>query len=146
MTASVTSIATHNHQQPAQPELASVASVDAQGRVEQVTLLTTDNVQEISGQAKHISFAAIGDTVLVQNTAQGLIIIAQLAKPSDSPSAHISDNNGHVNVKGAKSVTLSTRKGSIEVFDDGTIVLDATELNATSERDLSIAGWPIRLN
>ncbi|MCJ8321133.1 MAG: hypothetical protein MJK12_15950, partial [Colwellia sp.] len=127
-------------------ELATVASVDAQGRVEQVKLLAANTPVTVSSQAKHITCAAVEDTVMVQNTRQGLIVIAQLAKPSDSPSAHITDNNGHVIVKGAKSVTLSTRKGSIEVYDDGRIVLEASQLSASSERDLCLDGWPIRLN
>lgn len=156
MSATVTSIDPKKMPFNSQAEVATVASIDEQGRIIQVNLITetkgndfvnqTVTNQVVTSQAKHISRAVINDSVLVQNTAQGLIVIAQLASPTDSPSAHITDTNGHVNVKGAKSVTLSTNKGTIEVHDDGTIVLDATELSATSERDFSIAGWPIRLN
>lgn len=146
MTASVSSINANNQKFTAQPELATVALVDAQGRIEQVSLLADNTTHNVSGQAKHITCAVNHDAVLVQNTAQGLIVIAQLAKPTDSPSAHITDTNGHVIVKGAKSVSLSTAKGAIEVYDDGRIVLDATEINASSERDFSMTGWPIRLN
>lgn len=151
MTASVSLINTNktnsnNTPYNVQPELATVTSVDTQGRIVQVDLLAVNTEKNISGQAKHITCATDHDTVLVQSTAQGWIVIAQLACPTDSPSAHITDTNGHVKVKGAKSVSLSTSQGSIEVFDDGRIVLEATELSATSERDLCIAGWPIRLN
>ncbi|GAA0820375.1 hypothetical protein GCM10009111_25700 [Colwellia asteriadis] len=146
MTASVTPIRAKKTKITAQPELALVVSVDTQGKIEQVQLSTQGTTKTVSGQAKHISCAAHNDMVLVLNTGQGLMVIALIAKPSDSPAAHISDNNGHVTIKGAKSVSLSTEKGSIEVYQDGRIVLDATEVNANSERDFSIAGWPIRLN
>lgn len=153
MTASVTSISTSANasqvsetQINTQPELATVLSVDSLGRIESVALTARDTKQQIIAQAKHITCATENDSVLVQHTLQGLIVIALLASKDDSPAAYLSDRNGHVNVRGAKSVTLSTARGTIEVHENGKIVLDATELSACSERDFTIAGWPIRLN
>ncbi|MBU2894387.1 hypothetical protein KO495_13815 [Colwellia sp. D2M02] len=150
MSASVTSIAPKANMSDFQPQMAKVTAIDEQGRIEKIALLT-QNAQQLDNyavcsQAKHIARATIDDTVLAQNTHQGWVVIAQLASPTDSPSACITDTNGHVNIKGAKSVSLSTSKGTIEVHNDGRIVIDATELSATSERDFTIAGWPIRLN
>jgi len=146
MTASVTSLKPNRAQLNAQPEIATVVAIDPQGRVEQINLLARNLQQDVLAQAKHITRATIGDSVLVQHTLQGWIVIAQLAGNDDSPAALMTDHDGHVKVNGAKSVTLSTEKGTIEVHNDGKIVLNATELNANSERDLTIAGWPIRLN
>ena len=129
-----------------QPELAKVVSVDPCGRVNQASLLENNCIHQVTAQAQHITCAAINDTVLVQQTSQGWMVIAQLANSNDSPAAHITDHQGHVKVKGAKSVTLSTSKGAIEVHEDGKIILDGAEISASSERDLTIAGWPIRLN
>jgi len=155
MTASVTSISSSTSanastgsgtQINTQPELATVHSVDPLGRIESVVLIARDTNQPVIAQAKHITCATENDSVLVQHTLQGLIVIALLASKDDAPAAYLSDRNGHVNVSGAKSVTLSTAKGTIEVHENGKIILDATELTACSERDFTIAGWPIRLN
>jgi len=146
MTASVTPIGPKQITNATQPEIATVVSVDQQGRIERISLLVQGSEQAIVNQAKQITPAAIGETVLAQYSAQGWLVLAQLAEPSDSPSAHITDSNGHVKITGAKSVSLLTAKGTIEVHQDGKIILDATELSACSERDLEITGWPIRLN
>lgn len=135
-----------NIQNNTQPEIAEVASIDNKNRISEIQCINNNTRQKIIAQAQHITPASIGDSIVVQQTQQGWIVIAQLADENSSPTAHITDNNGHVKVTAAKSVTLATQKGTIEVHENGTIVLDATELNATSERDFTIAGWPIRLN
>ena len=129
-----------------QPEMAIVSSLDSLSRVKSINLMANGSKQFVSAQAKHIAKSAVGELVLVQQTAQGWVVTAQLAGENDAPAAHISDKNGHVRVEGAKSVTLSTAKGSIEVHENGNIVLEAAEISAASERDFSIAGWPIRIN
>jgi|GEM_PF-1010223 len=146
MTVSLTSIPLKKTQLTDQPEIAEVISVDQKSKINKINLVAKNIHHTVITQAKHITRAAIGDTILVQNTLQGWIVIAQLANQNDIPAAHITDNEGHIQVKGAKSVTLTTKKGTIEVHENGKIILDATELSANSERDLTIAGWPIRLN
>ncbi|REL26647.1 hypothetical protein DXX93_08685 [Thalassotalea euphylliae] len=128
------------------PEIASVHSTDEFGRIASIILLTSDSLQAVSAQAKHIVPGIEGELVVVLNTRQGWVVVSQLADKSDAPAARVINHNGHVRIEGAKSVSLSTAKGSIEVFDDGNIVLEGTQVVAASERDFTIAGWPIRLN
>lgn len=128
MTASITSIHPKKKQLNIQPEIAEVALIDPQSRISEIKLIARNTHQKVIAQAKHITRASVGDSILVQHTLQGWIVIAQLSKPKDTPAAHITDNNGHVKVKGAKSVTLSTKIGTIEVLEDGKILLDETEI------------------
>lgn len=146
MSAAITKINTNVVIKNTQPELALVEELDSYGKITKVCLYDNETVSSTIGQAKSLSRVNLGDTVLVQNTRQGIVVIAQLALKEDYPAAQITDNQGHIKVINAKSVTLSTQRGTIEVHQDGKIVLDATELTANSERDLTLAGWPIRLN
>ncbi len=159
MTASITSLAAEQNQRAqrrelgkpegsiqAQPRLAIVAQVDPLGRIKAVLFDQQTQPVEVVAQAQHITPTKADDSVLVQHTSHGWVVLAVMAGADESPAAVVTNNKGHVQVKGAKSVTLMTAKGCIEVHQDGQIVLDATELTANSERDLTLAGWPIRLN
>ncbi|WP_199611915.1 hypothetical protein [Flocculibacter collagenilyticus] len=128
------------------PEMAEVVSIDQKGRILAVRWLELYEIIGVVAQAKHISKAEVGDHVLVQNTKQGVIVTCLLATQSEPPAANIKDNDGHIQITAAKSVTISTKKGSIEVNQDGQIYLDAKLITADSENDLTLSGWPVRLN
>lgn len=146
MTASISALSPSSVVDNNQPEIAIVSEVDTQGRISRIRLLESDIEMPLSSQAQHISKANCQDSVVVMNTKQGWIAVALLATRNTPPAANIRDNNGHIVVKGDKSVTLSTAKGTVEVHENGSIILDGCEINANSERDFTLAGWPIRLN
>ncbi|WP_448565339.1 hypothetical protein [Thalassotalea ganghwensis] len=146
MTASINTIKATHFAQSTAPELANVDEIDSAGRIKSVNLQDYQTKQPIIGQARHVTTSTQGELVLVQYTKQGWVVIAQLAEQNSFPAAYISDSNGHVQISGAKSVSLTTEKGSVEIHQNGRIVLDGSEVNACSEKDFFISGWPIRLN
>ncbi|QBG34906.1 hypothetical protein [Litorilituus sediminis] len=146
MTAIISAFSPSSKVDDNQVEIAVVSAVDTQGRISRIRLSDSDIETPLSGQAQHIAKANCQDSVVVMNSKQGWIAIALLATDNTPPAANIRDNDGHIVVKGEKSVTLSTAKGTVEVHENGSIILDACEINANSERDFTLAGWPIRLN
>ncbi|NMR26339.1 hypothetical protein HH219_12480 [Pseudoalteromonas sp. NEC-BIFX-2020_015] len=129
-----------NHHQ----HVASVSRVDSFGRVK--TVLMNDIEHPVIAQGAHVSCASVGADVLLVHTAQGFIVTALLAEAEQAPAAQINNAQGHIVIEAQQSVSLQTAKGSVEVFADGTIVLDGQNITANSEQDLTLAGWPIRLN
>lgn len=91
--------------------------------------------------------AQLGDTVLVQNSKQGLIAVGQIAQETDSPAARVVDNQGKVEIKGCQSVSLITDKACIKVCgDDGKVRVIGQAIHVSSEQGICLTGWPIRLN
>lgn len=138
MSAHIQSIFKHEQQ------LATVSSIDSFGRIKAVVM--NDIEQPIIAQGAHVSTAEIGANVLLVHTAHGFIVTTLLAQPEQAPAAQINNAQGHIVIEAQQSVSLQTAKGSIEVFADGTIVLEGQDITANSEQDLTLAGWPIRLN
>ncbi|TGE83978.1 hypothetical protein C7Y70_08335 [Pseudoalteromonas sp. KS88] len=124
--------------------LATVSRIDSFGRIKAVVI--NDAEHPIIAQGAHVSSAEIGANVLLMHTVQGFIVTALLAQPEQAPAAQINNAQGHIVISAKQSVSLQTAKGSIEVFADGTIVLEGQDITANSEQDLTLAGWPIRLN
>lgn len=124
--------------------LATVSCVDSLGRIKAVEM--NDIEQPVIAQGAHVSAAEVGANVLLVHTAHGFIVTALLAQPEQAPAAQINNAQGHIVIEAQQSVSLQTAKGSIEVFADGTIVLEGQDITANSEQDLTLAGWPIRLN
>ena len=138
MNAKVKSIFNHDQQ------LAPVSKVDEFGRVKGVTV--NNDEQSVVAQAAHITPCQVGDTVLLTHTPQGFIVTGLLANEDQAPAALIKNSQGHITIEAQQSISLQTAKGTIEVFADGTIVLEGRDITANSEQDLTLAGWPIRLN
>ncbi|MBB1403308.1 hypothetical protein [Pseudoalteromonas sp. SG45-1] len=138
MNAKVKSIFNHDQQ------LAPVSKVDEFGRVKSVTI--NNDEHSVVAQAAHITPCQVGDTVLLTHTAQGFIATGLLASEGQVPAALIKNSQGHITIEAQQSISLQTAKGTIEVFADGTIVLEGRDITANSEQDLTLAGWPIRLN
>ena len=138
MNAKVKSIFNHDQQ------LAPVSKVDEFGRVKGVTV--NNDEQSVVAQAAHITPCQVGDTVLLTHTGQGFIVTGLLANEDQAPAAFIQNSQGHIVIEAQQSISLQTAKGTIEVFADGTIVLEGRDITANSEQDLTLAGWPIRLN
>jgi len=138
------------------PCLGTVTQINKLGKISAITFLadpvithpndSSASEMPITAQAKHISTADFGDIVLVQNTQQGLVVMALLSGENEAPAAHIVNNQGNVVVNGAKSVSLTTEKGSISVFSSGKVLLEGQEIEASSESNFSLSGWPLRLN
>ncbi len=127
-------------------KFAVVATVNDLGMITHVCWPDSDTLIPVYSQANSISPCQPGDEVLLQHTMAGYVVIAVLAKPEQVPAADIRDNNGHIVLKAEQRITLKTAKGSIEVAADGRISLEGQEINAQSETDFNLAGWPIRLN
>ncbi|MDQ9090414.1 hypothetical protein RC083_02265 [Pseudoalteromonas haloplanktis] len=138
MSAHIQSIFKHDQ------HLATVSGIDSFGRIKAVVI--NDIEYSIVAQGAHVSTAEIGANVLLAHTGQGFIVTALLAQPDQAPAAQINNAQGHIVIAAQQSVSLQTAKGSIEVFADGTIVLEGQDITANSEQDLTLAGWPIRLN
>lgn len=124
--------------------LALVNCVDRLGKVKAV--LINNVAHEIIAQAAHITPCKTNDTVLLTHTSQGFVVTAVLASEDQAPAALIKNSEGHITIEAQQSITLQTAKGLIEIFADGTIVLEGQDISANSEQDLTLAGWPIRLN
>ena len=138
MTAKVKSIFNHDQQ------LAPVSKVDEFGRVKGVTI--NNNEHSVVAQAAHITPCKVNDTVMLSHTAQGFVVTGLIANEQQAPAALIKNSQGHITIEAQQSISLQTAKGTIEIFADGTIVLEGKDITANSEQDLTLAGWPIRLN
>ncbi|NTS77917.1 hypothetical protein HR060_13740 [Catenovulum sp. SM1970] len=124
--------------------LAIVTEIDQWGKASKVEY--HQQVVSTYGQLQHVSALAIGDQVLIQQTHSGVIITGVLAKPNQPPAASINDDQGQIIIKADKSVALATAKGFIQVNANGEISIDGKTVIAVSEEDMTLAGWPIRLN
>ena len=138
MSAQIQSIFKHDQ------HLATVSCIDGFGRIKAIVI--NDIEHPIIAQCAHVSKAEVGANVLLCHTAQGFIVTALLAHPDQAPAAQINNVQGHIVIEAQQSISLQTAKGSIEVFADGSIVLEGHDITANSEQDLILAGWPIRLN
>ncbi|MBB1335265.1 MULTISPECIES: hypothetical protein [unclassified Pseudoalteromonas] len=138
MSAQIQSI--FNHDQ----HLACVSRVDSFGRVKAVLINNVEH--QVIAQGAHVSIAEVGANVLLVHSAQGFIVTALLAQADQVPAAQINNSQGHIVIEAQQSISLQTAKGSVEVYADGTIVLEGQDITANSEQDLTLAGWPIRLN
>jgi hypothetical protein len=123
---------------PTMPELAMVTAVNDLGQIIQVNIIDSNENQAITAQAKHLSKAKQGDTVVIQNTRQGLIVTCLLALNTDAPAAYIVDENGHIHIKGEQGIHLTTDKGSFVVRGNGNISLEG--------QAVQLSGWPLSLN
>ena len=126
--------------------LATVVATNNKDKITAVKALDSDKTLKVVAQAIQLFQALPGDTVLVQNTPQGLMAIVQIGLESDAPAARIINNQGNIEIKGEQSVCITTNKGSIKVCGDGKVLVIGQEIYANSEQEISLTGWPIRLN
>ncbi|KAF7769665.1 hypothetical protein PCIT_a2538 [Pseudoalteromonas citrea] len=126
--------------------VARVDQHDELGKVRTVICEQFTSSLTICAQLDSVSRCESGERVLIQHTDIGWLVVGKLLNPAHAPAAYIQDRNGHVMLQAQQSISLCTDKGSVEVFADGTLVLEGTQINALSEQDFTLAGWPIRLN
>lgn len=131
---------------PPSNEVVAVSKVDKHGVVLSVVCNYRNKTLPVLGQLETLTRCCVGDEVLVKHTLNGAVIIGKLLADAQPPAAKLYDKQGHVTLSAEQSITLDTQRGSIEVCADGTIVLDGSAISATSEQDLTLVGWPIRLN
>ncbi|KZN44530.1 hypothetical protein L1077_17980 [Pseudoalteromonas luteoviolacea] len=131
---------------PAASQLvASVLLVDEVGKIVSVMLANSGREVDVVGQLESVSRAQKGDQVVLLSIKEP-VVIGKLATSGSFPCAKFDDNRGKVSIKADQSICIKTPKGSIEIYGDGSILLEGDSLSAETKKDLSLQGWPIRLN
>lgn len=122
-----------------------VSAIDKLGKVLRVKCDESKVEMKVKGQLDSVTRVNIDDEVLLHSVATP-IVIGRLAAPQDFPAASVTNNNGTVVLNGEQKVCVKTKNGSIAINGNGEIQLEGKLLNADIEQDLSLQGWPIRLN
>ncbi|PCK29710.1 hypothetical protein [Pseudoalteromonas piscicida] len=122
-----------------------VSAIDELGKILRVKCHEANVELNVQGQLDSVCRAAIDDEVLLHSVEMP-VVIGRLSSHKDFPAAAISDNNGTVVLSAQQKVCVKTKNGSIAINGNGEIYLEGKLLNADIEQDLSLQGWPIRLN
>ncbi len=122
-----------------------VSAIDKLGKVLRVKCDESNVEMKVKGQLDSVTRVSIDDEVLLHSVAMP-IVIGRLAAPQDFPAASVTNNNGTVVLNGEQKVCVKTKNGSIAINGNGEIQLEGKLFNADIEQDLSLQGWPIRLN
>lgn len=81
----------------------------------------------VYGQLSHVTAVTVNDSVLVQHTQSGPIIIGVISKPADKPAATIQSDNDHITIPHAKSFKLECEHAIIEISPSGSINLSGAK-------------------
>ncbi|MFC3032149.1 hypothetical protein ACFOEE_06430 [Pseudoalteromonas fenneropenaei] len=124
-----------------------VSKVDELGRVIQVSLNQGQHTEvAVIGQLDSVSACQVNDPVIVWHTNAGCVVMGKLLTANEAPAVLPRDVQGQVLLNASKAISLSCGKSQIELLADGSLRLEGTEIDAQSERDFNLIGWPIRLN
>ena len=126
--------------------LMTVTKTDELGRVTQCTSETGESALTVVAQLDSVASCQAGDQVLAWHTANGIVVLGKLLAEDQAPAVLPRDLNGHVVLSASQSVSLQSGKSSIDLAQAGQIQLQAEEIDATSQSDMNLTGWPIRLN
>ncbi|VAW92929.1 hypothetical protein MNBD_GAMMA22-535 [hydrothermal vent metagenome] len=116
---------------------------------EAVSLLTVGgiNFEFDFTHAASVPLLLIGDKVIIQNISGLFVITDKLRNKGDSPSIGFEVNDdGSLSIASDVKLTLKTSNANIDIFENGKILINGSEVYSQSDGLNRIQGTSIELN